>query len=278
MDADLHYRGIEAADVAKHSETICREIRDFYRQILNEKEHCKKTMLERIKPLELEDSLILAKVRNGFSLIDVEALTFDYPALYRYFCRLLTIIEERVPTEAERINDALENEQLNIEKAIRERVTAGSMKQGQPVLDFLLQETLKPVLECHAKMLQDTVNHISWQWGYCPLCGGDPFLSVLKNEEGTRWLICSGCAAEWKFPRIKCPFCETDSHKDLWYFTGGNDTSCRVEVCDACNQYIKTMDLRKTLSQEPLSIRNIETVHLDIIASDKGYSGTAFEL
>jgi len=45
----------------------------------------------------------------------------------------------------------------------------------------------------------------------------------------------------------------------------------RADLCEECKQYIKTFDTLK-LSYEPiLDIEDIATIHLDILASEKGF-------
>lgn len=49
----------------------------------------------------------------------------------------------------------------------------------------------------------------------------------------------------------------------------------RVDLCDNCMQYIKTVDSRK-LGYEPyLVLEDITTIHLDFLASEKGYKRPA---
>jgi len=68
----------------------------------------------------------------------------------------------------------------------------------------------------------------------------------------------------------------------LLYLFVENDDKYRIEVCDKCRQYLKTIDLRKvTLSivnDIDYEIENIITLHLDIIARDKGYANTGIQI
>jgi FdhE protein len=95
-------------------------------------------------------------------------------------------------------------------------------------------------------------------------------MSELK-ENGQRYLICYFCDFQWPWERLKCPFCENTDHKKLHYLYAEGQEACRIDLCDECKQYIKTVDSRK-LGHEPYpDIEDITTLHLDILAAEKGY-------
>jgi FdhE protein len=71
--------------------------------------------------------------------------------------------------------------------------------------------------------------------------------------------------------RIKCPFCGNEEQKTLAYFTVEEDERYRVEVCDNCKRYIKTVDFRKTNERADLEVEDIATIHLDMLANEEGY-------
>ena len=83
-----------------------------------------------------------------------------------------------------------------------------------------------------------------WSKGICPICGAPPLLSELSETEGRRMLICSLCGYRWKGIRTACPFCETEDQKAHRYLFVEGDNTVRIDVCDACKKYIKTIDSR----------------------------------
>jgi FdhE protein len=101
-------------------------------------------------------------------------------------------------------------------------------------------------------------------------------MAKLKNEEGVegaRFLVCSSCGYEWRFMRLKCPFCENKEHERLRYFYIEKEgRAYRVDVCEKCKRYIKTLDT-KELGEEVIPlIEDIGTLHLDILAQNEGYT------
>jgi FdhE protein len=76
----------------------------------------------------------------------------------------------------------------------------------------------------------------------------------------------------WRFKRVVCPFCGNDDSKKLRFFNTETDGKAyRVDVCEECKKYIKTIDLREVQEEVIPLIDDIGTLHLDIIAEKEGY-------
>jgi FdhE protein len=116
------------------------------------------------------------------------------------------------------------------------------------------------------------------QWdGYthssCPFCHRKPGLGVLRQlgDGGSRSLICSFCLAEWQFRRILCPSCGEENNAKLPVFTAAELEHVRVECCDTCKHYLKTVDLTRNGLADPV-IDEMAAVQLDLWAQEHGYS------
>jgi FdhE protein len=129
-------------------------------------------------------------------------------------------------------------------------------------------------LQPYAEYLSD---HAAWTAPpgtppICPLCSSKPQAGALRPEGdgGKRSLICALCALEWDYRRIVCPACgEEDVHK-LAVYTTKEFTHVRVEACDACHTYIKTVDLTKDGHAVPV-VDELATLPLDLWAIEHGY-------
>jgi FdhE protein len=106
----------------------------------------------------------------------------------------------------------------------------------------------------------------------CPFCGGKPVAGVLRGEgDGAkRSLICSLCATEWQYRRIVCPNCGEQNKDQLPVYTAAGIDYIRVEACDLCRTYIKSVDLTKNGHAIP-AVDEIATVALNIWADEHGY-------
>jgi len=107
----------------------------------------------------------------------------------------------------------------------------------------------------------------------CPFCKRKPGLGVLRplGDGGQRSLVCSFCLAEWEFRRIVCPGCGEENHAKLPVYTAEELKHVRVEGCDSCRSYIKTVDLTKSGLAEPI-VDEMASIPLDLWAQKQGYA------
>jgi FdhE protein len=106
----------------------------------------------------------------------------------------------------------------------------------------------------------------------CPICGSRPQAAVLRPEGdgGKRFLLCSFCLTEWEFRRVLCPACGEENHQKLPRYSADNLNGIRVEACDTCQFYLKSIDLTVDGLAVPL-VDEVATVTLDLWASEHGY-------
>jgi len=108
----------------------------------------------------------------------------------------------------------------------------------------------------------------------CPGCGAPPGLSVLVEEPethgGARRLICAQCERAWPFPRIVCPACGAEETERLPRFQAEEIPGARIEACDACGTYLKTIDLTRDARAVP-AVDDLATCSLDLAARERGY-------
>jgi FdhE protein len=106
----------------------------------------------------------------------------------------------------------------------------------------------------------------------CPLCGALPIVGVLRAEgDGAKKsLICMLCAHEWNFRRLLCPACAEEREPQLAFYSAPEIPHVRVDVCDSCHTYLKTVDLTKTGLAIPV-VDELATMPLDLWARDHGY-------
>jgi formate dehydrogenase accessory protein FdhE len=106
----------------------------------------------------------------------------------------------------------------------------------------------------------------------CPLCSARPLLGVLRPEGdgGKRFLLCSFCSYEWDFRRILCSICGEEQESKLPVYVAEQFPHIRVETCDTCNFYLRTVDLTKDGNAVPL-VDDLAAIPLSLWAHEHGY-------
>jgi FdhE protein len=176
-----------------------------------------------------------------------------------------------------KIKEAIHNKRIDLKKLLMDRSKEQRIEEkakelglDKNVFLFLIRSSIKPSIEAGVEQLRRGLDPEPWLKGYCPVCGSLPFLSLLKEEVGKRYLLCSYCGYQWRMDRIVCPFCKNKDQESLRYFFGEGEETHRIELCDKCHQYIKTVDTRNLQESDPV-LEDLATLHLDILASQKGY-------
>jgi FdhE protein len=110
----------------------------------------------------------------------------------------------------------------------------------------------------------------------CPFCTAKPVAAVLRGEgDGAkRWLLCSLCATEWQYRRVLCPNCGQENKDQLPIYTASDFEHVRVEACDTCKTYLKSVDLTRDGHAVPV-VDELATVALNLWADEHEY--TKFE-
>ena len=115
-----------------------------------------------------------------------------------------------------------------------------------------------------------------WLRRYCPTCGSAPAMAQLFGVDPGRMrlLVCGCCGTRWRFKRTACPFCEADSQQ-LASLSIEGEPGLRIDHCKSCGGYLKTYDGQ---GDEALWLSDWSTLHLDLIAHDRGLKRMAASL
>ena len=107
----------------------------------------------------------------------------------------------------------------------------------------------------------------------CPLCSSQPQVGVLRQEgDGAkRSLICVLCSTEWDYRRIGCPSCGEENAQNLPVYIAEQFPHIRVEACDACHHYLKTIDLTKD-GHAIAVVDELAAIPLSLWAEENGYT------
>jgi FdhE protein len=141
---------------------------------------------------------------------------------------------------------------------------------------FTLDHAFRPFLRVFAAPLSKAFSNediLKWPFpNQCPCCGSKSHISRLRSSDGRRFMFCDRCFSEWETPMLSCNHCGNNEPGSIKYVSIENDSAFQIYVCDKCKGYLKTIDERKLGRSTDLFIANIETIYLDLLAQEQGYS------
>jgi FdhE protein len=268
----------ERAQQLKEKRPGYGEILDFYVKVreaqITSKASLKLDPMKRKK--ESRDSL----KEDGFSLVRKDDFPVDMEAsigLFHALCRIGKTANPHMAGQIGRMEAALEAGKLDLKKLLTwdgkeqasEQVAAG-LGLDKQVLSFLIQSSIRPSIEAGMEQLRNELEPETDRTTHCPVCGCLPDLNLLRGEGGMRYSLCSCCGYPWRIDRLSCAVCGNREQGSLQYFCGEGEEACRVDLCDQCHHYIKTIDTRNLEASDPC-LEDIATLHLDVVAVQKGY-------
>lgn len=218
---------------------------------------------------------------QGAPLLAREQFPFDAEQaqnLLTEFLRLLPTISPSLSEPARIVTQSLQDGSLDDQAAMQAHLRndegffnawGARMPSAPRLVPMLIQAAMTPSLEQAARQLTTKLPSDTWTHGHCPVCGSLPIFSELREKEGFRYHLCGFCHAEYRSPRLQCPFClETDTAK-LSYYEAREEAGIRLSACATCGMYIKVADFRNLDRKSLPLIDDLESLALDVLAREK---------
>lgn len=195
------------------------------------------------------------------------------PVLLPFFPDLIALVKQKgsrpLAQAAQTLAQDLDEDRLALLESIWQHQVETSQLAGEYA--FFAQALLQPYAEFLAERTPAGAA-AEGSPSLCPFCGSRPQVAVLRPEgDGAkRSLTCSLCATEWSFLRLLCPNCGEQDKDKLPVFTAKEFEHVRVEACDTCRTFIKSIDLTKDGRAVPMT-DELATVSLNLWAQEKNY-------
>jgi FdhE protein len=140
---------------------------------------------------------------------------------------------------------------------------------ANPLEQFLCRAYLQPYAEFMASAMLPP--NLPMTVCRCPRCNSLPVLGVLRPEGdgGKRFLLCAFCSQEWEFRRILCAFCGEEREDHLPVYVSDQLPHIRVESCQTCKHYLRSVDLTKDGNAVPL-VDDLAAIPLGLWAAEQG--------
>ncbi len=257
-----------AALLAERPEFAAREILTFYGALAKFQKEFYESLpnLWGKKPVMQADGNLRAELNLG--------------VLLEAFASLLKTVERHAPE--------------TLAEGARQLRSKGSARQGEILQEFwktgLLESSLSAAEDSGSKCLADFFARAMLQ-PYadfltramlpptpvmtvcrCPRCNALPLLGVLRPEGdgGKRFLACSFCSLEWEFRRIFCAKCGEEAEQKLPVYVAEQLPHIRMECCETCKHFLRTIDLTKDGNAVPL-VDDLAAIPLSLWAGEHGY-------
>ena len=149
--------------------------------------------------------------------------------------------------------------------------STGDEDSSELLTEFIFRAFLQPYAESLSANM--SVPEPAATHRVCPRCASLPMLGTLRLEGdgGKRYLICSFCLREWDFRRLLCPACGEGAENKLPVYVAEQFPHVRVEACDTCKFYVRTIDLTKNGHAVPL-VDDLAAIPLTLWADEHGYT------
>lgn len=141
---------------------------------------------------------------------------------------------------------------------------------GLSEFDYLSRAALSP----YARFLREKGIAPGRPEGPCSFCGGAPWIAARRSassaEGAARLLYCALCGLEWQTSRIKCAACGEEDPDKLPVFSAEARGGARIEACETCRVYVKSIDLTVDARQIP-EVDDLGSLSLDLWAKEQGF-------
>lgn len=236
--------------------------------------------LEFYKPVASFQKLLRANMTAAYQVRPISLPSsdlrgeLDFTVLLPHFLGYLSVIENHAPpalAKSARLFRSLPSESWIASLEAYWQHAGIYDQQVGAFAQFLPRAFLQPYAEFRATLAprapQVTTPRL------CPWCGARPSLGVLRPEGdgGKRFLLCSFCSQEWEFRRILCPTCGEEAEDKLPVYIAEGSPHVRVEACDTCKFYLRTIDLTKDGNAIPI-VDDLAAIPHTLWANEQGYS------
>lgn len=248
-------RRIERAQELARHYPFAGEVLAFYIHVVRFQED---QYLKLSTVLQLPPAPTLSEL-NGFNLRELSSR----------FGSFLSLAESRGPAQLSQLSRELHARGQDFwAELLNGAWTAHDTSDAQGLLALAFLQPCAELLRAHASRLPNRHTY-----AVCPFCNRKPGVGVLRQQGdgAAKFLVCVFCSNEWEFRRIVCPGCGEENDQKLPVFTASDFDHIRVECCETCKTYIKTVDLTKNGLAEPV-VDELASAPLDLWAHDHGYA------
>ncbi|MDD4775670.1 MAG: formate dehydrogenase accessory protein FdhE [Syntrophomonas sp.] len=257
---------------------------DFYKNLESWQNQQQVKLKQTYAPADIDVVKVL--VNTNRALIESIDFKLDPRRFQEVFQELLQFIAAARPETASQVGKisslaaALDFEQLPLKilEGDGEYFSDLAQKHEMPeeLLIFCVDHALRPFLRLWAAPHRAALSEAGFEiWDFattCPFCASKSNFSRVRATDGRRFMFCDGCFSEWETRNIYCVHCGNSNPQTISYLTAEDFPAYQAFICEECRGYSKSFDERQKAIRIDPYITNMETVYLDLLAQEKGYT------
>jgi formate dehydrogenase accessory protein FdhE len=191
----------------------------------------------------------------------------------RFLDRVSSVIRYAAEEGPQALSEDARARQKDLSSTARARLLVYWAGDRSSAEDYLSRAILRPYVEV-LRAFNAAPDRVHRR-GQCPFCGGAPWVAARREgslmEGARRMLACALCGGEWLYGRILCPSCFEEDPLKLPSFQSEKHPTVRVEACETCHRYVKSLDL--SLDARPIpEVDDLVSLSMDLWAVEKGFS------
>ncbi len=225
----------------------------------------------------IKQQILEGKPLLGNCEVDLTGLPALFMDIFNVYVRFTNLKSEDALAAVEELKPELTGvlEEFLFQKGVTQMQTLHTDSIPAEILVFLIKNTLTSLVEKYSECINPSIDLNSWESGCCPVCGHPPGLAELKKTPSgrQRFLFCSLCHTSWPFQRLKCPYCDNVEDKETEYLSFPDEEDYRVDICNSCKSYIKTV-INNNADLSPVLL-DWSSQNVDDSAIRKGYKKAA---
>ena len=271
----------EAVEDIKKKKPEFNLMLDLYEKIFIAQENARRII--KLPDFIIPEETLSVKLKEKFPLVDISQFPIDHKVsgeLFDEICDILTAEENELSDAVKKITALSSVNKIDkvslFSSFLKEDESAyneieDKFRIDKQILGFVIYNALRPSISLFSEKISVYLKDLNeWGKGYCPVCGSAPEISVFEDN-GKRLLACGFCGHKWDSKRIYCPFCENADHETLKYYDIEGEEEYRVDLCEKCKKFIRTIDIKKTTRKIYLPLESKSTPYLDLKFGKMGY-------
>ncbi len=191
----------------------------------------------------------------------------------RFLDRISSIVRYAAESGPEALSEDARARQRDLPSTARARLLVFWSGDRPSTEDYFSRAILRPYVEL-LRSIPAAPDRVHRQ-GQCPFCGGAPWVAARREgslmEGAKRMLCCALCGVEWLFGRILCPSCFEQNPERLPSFSSAAHPAVRIEACETCHRYVKSIDLSEDARPIP-EVDDLVSISMDLWAAEQGFA------